>query len=178
MTEAEILQSAARIVDEQDVKNVAHRFARGLDRADRAIIESCFHEDGSDDHGMFKGSAAEFCDWVMPQLENYTSTQHIISTQNAEIVGEKAVCESYFYSRHALPTEAGPMELISAGRYIDQIEKRDGVWKIKHRQAVFDWSRLVPDAAVPRSPEAAALLTQGARGKEDPSYAAFAALRS
>ncbi|MGB1867834.1 MAG: hypothetical protein ACPHLL_00980, partial [Porticoccaceae bacterium] len=58
----------AEMLDMQEVKSIAHRFARGLDRCDRQIIESCFHEDGMDDHGFFKGSAAEFCDWVMKEL--------------------------------------------------------------------------------------------------------------
>lgn len=166
----------AEFMDQQAVKSIAHRFARGLDRADREIIESCFHEDGTDDHGVFKGTVQEFCDWVMPQLKNFKSTQHIISTQNAEVIGERAVCESYFYARHDMPTDAGRKELIAAGRYIDKLEKRDGVWKIKHRKAVFDWNRLADDRSIPPRPESDALMVWGARGQDDESYSAFAAL--
>jgi len=176
MTELELRDAVTEMLDEQAVKKVPHLFARGLDRADRHIIESCFHEDGTDDHGVFKGTAKEFCDWVMPQLSSFTSTQHIISTQIAEVKGDKAVCESYFYARHALSSDAGPKELIAAGRYIDTMEKRDGVWKITHRKSVFDWNKLVEDHAIPPRPEMDAVMTWGARDKTDPSYLAFKAI--
>ena len=165
-------------LDEHAIKNVAHRFARGLDRMDRNLIESCFHEDGTDDHGMFKGSAKDFCDWVMPQLEIYDATQHVISTQNVEIRDKKAVCESYFYARHALKMDGTPKELVAAGRYVDTLEKRDGVWKITHRHAVFDWNRLVDDMAIPSRPDVEDLMTYGQQGSGDASYDAFAALKA
>ena len=69
-------EQLGRMLDEFEIKKVAHRFARGLDRADKDMIQSCFHPDGTDDHGIFQGSASDFCDWVMNALENcllYTS---------------------------------------------------------------------------------------------------------
>ena len=176
MTDTPSAEDIAALIDEQAIKNIAHRFARGLDRVDREILMSCFHEDGMDDHGVFKGTAEEFCDWVMPQLQNYDSTQHIISTQIVEIRNNKAVCESYFYARHALKIDGVPKELIAAGRYIDSVEKRDRVWKITLRKAVFDWNRLVDDMAIPARPEMDALMTRGEQGKGDASYSAFEAL--
>lgn len=164
------------LIDEQKIKNVAHIFARGLDRMDRELIASCFHEDGTDDHGVFKGTVEEFCDWVFPQLENYDATQHLISTQIVDVKGHKAVCESYFYARHALKMDGRPKELIAAGRYIDSFEKRNGSWKILHRHAVFDWNRLVDDMAIPSRPEIDKVMTLGQQGKSDASYSAFAAL--
>ena len=50
-------QRLADMLDEFEIKKVAHRFARGLDRADKELIQSCFHPDGTDDHGMFQGPA-------------------------------------------------------------------------------------------------------------------------
>ena len=116
-------QKLIGVLDMQEVKAVAHRFARGLDRCDRQIIESCFHKDGMDDHGFFKGSATEFCDWVMKELEKFTISQHLITTQNAEINGNSAMCESYFYAYHLMSTPNGDKDVIAAGRYLDTMEK-------------------------------------------------------
>ena len=69
-----------------------------------------------------------------------------------------------------------PKELIAAGRYLDTFEKRDGVWKITHRKAVFDWNRLVDDMAIPSRPEMEAVMTYGEQGKNDASYKIFEAL--
>jgi len=170
-------QRLADMLDEFEIKKVAHRFARGLDRADKELIQSCFHPDGTDDHGMFQGLASEFCDWVMEVLKNYRSTQHIISTQNVEIDGNNAVCESYFFSHHLMDKPEGALEIISAGRYVDALEKREGVWKIKHRQAVFDWTRFGPEASSPTNPSSH-LMTRGMRGHGDKSYEMFKSLSS
>ena len=165
------------MLDEYEIKKVAHKFARGLDRADKEIIQSCFHPDGTDDHGIFTGPASEFCDWVMEQLKNYRATQHIVSTQNAEINGNAAVCESYFFAHHLMDGPDGGLEIISSGRYIDALEKREGVWKIKHRQAVFDWSRVGPEASPPPNPSSH-LMTRGMKGEGDKSYEMFKGLLS
>lgn len=34
------------------------------------------------------------------------------------------------------------MELIIGIRYLDLVERREGVWRIKERWLVFDWSRV------------------------------------
>ena len=168
----QINEKLAQMLDIQDIKAIPHRFARGLDRCDRDIIESCFHEDGIDDHGFFRGSAKEFCDWVMEELKKFTSSQHLITTQNAEINGDSAVCESYFYAFHILPTPNGTKDLVVAGRYIDTMEKRNGEWKITLRLAAFDWNNIADSAALPvveNDPR-----TLGTNTKDDPSFLAFA----
>ena len=176
MSDSQSAEALTALIDHQEIKKIPHLFARGLDRMDRDLIKSCFHEDGTDDHGMFQGTVEEFCEWVMPQLESYDATQHMISTQIVEMKGNSAVCESYFYARHALKMDGAPKELIAAGRYLDTFEKRDGVWKITHRKAVFDWNRLVDDMAIPSRPEMEAVMTYGEQGKNDASYKIFEAL--
>lgn len=166
----------ANMVDLSEIKAVGHRFARGLDRCDREIIESCFHDDGIDDHGFFKGSASEFCDWVMEELKKYAGSQHLITTQNAEINGDTAVCESYFYAWHLVETPDGDKNVIAAGRYIDTMEKRNGEWKITLRQAVFDWNSMTDSTALPTPENDPRIL--GGKFPNDESYTAMAKIRT
>lgn len=162
------------MLDREEIKAVPHRFARGLDRVDRALIESCFHPEGVDDHGFFKGNAVEFCDWVMEELKKFDASQHIIATQNVEVNGLKAVCESYFIAFHTMPTPDGVKELIVAGRYLDEMEKHDGSWKIKLRRCVFDWNRMKDASPLPsRDPDPR---YTGTRFPEDDSYDIFSKL--
>ena len=162
------------LIDREQIKAIAPRFARGLDRCDREIIESCFHSDGVDDHGFFKGSANEFCDWVIEQLKRFSATQHIIATQSIELNGSKAVCESYFVAIHIIPNPDGDKELTVAGRYIDQVAKRAGEWKITKRTCVFDWNRMVDGRPAPAT-EGRYL---GKQNREDISYSLFDAITS
>jgi hypothetical protein len=39
------------------------------------------------------------------------------------------------------------MDLWVGGRYLDRMEKRDGVWKIVDRVGTTDWTRLDPPTA-------------------------------
>ena len=174
LNSSEINAKLTAMLDREEVKDIPHRFARGLDRCDRTLIESCFHPEGVDDHGIFKGSAAEFCDWVMEELKKFNSTQHLITTQKVEISGSSAVCESYFISFHSVPTPNGSKEVIVAGRYIDVMEKHEENWKIKLRRCIFDWNRVADASPIP-APNPDPRHT-GKNSAEDASYAMFAKL--
>ena len=57
------------------------------------------------------------------------------------------------------------------GRYIDQLERRDGAWKIVLRTNAIEWSGMVPTMAIPFA-DVPGILVNGApsRSKEDRSY--------
>lgn len=154
------------------IEAIPHAFARALDRRDADAIRACFHPDGIDDHGMFKGTVDEFVPWVLNELARYERTQHMISTQTIKINGTKAGCESYFYSHHVLAGPEGPLQMRVSGRYLDTMEKRDGVWRIMLRNFVVDWTDVSPLQEVPS--EDGVTIWQGRADAEDPSYAFFA----
>jgi len=166
-------QQLNELLDREQIKAIAPRFARGLDRCDRELIESCFHPEGIDDHGFFKGTASEFCDWVMGQLTRFSASQHAIASQYVELNGSKAVCESNFIAVHIIPNPEGDKELTVAGRYLDSVEKRDGEWKIMLRTCVFDWNRMV-DASPAPATEGRYI---GSQNRDDASYKLFAAIK-
>lgn len=149
---------------------LVYRLARGLDRCDEGELRSVFHADATDDHGLFKGSAAEFVDWVLPQLRAMERTQHLIGNVLIDVAGEKAWGESYFVASHDL-LDAGGQQLryVASGRYLDHFEKRDGEWRIAHRGCVYDWSDSGPrreawDRTAPGPRRF------GTRGMQDPVY--------
>ena len=45
--------------DQQAIRDVLSRYARGVDRCDLGLLKSAYHPDGYDDHGFFKGNASE-----------------------------------------------------------------------------------------------------------------------
>lgn len=162
------------VIDKQAISDVIFTVARAIDRCDKELLASCFHDDATDDHGSFKGTAAEFCDWVIPVLESMTATQHNINNVLIDVRGNQARSESYFVAHHRVGTAEQPQDLIAAGRYLDRFEKRDGVWLLSHRHAIFDWSRSDPSTDQWGQPPAAEILARGKRGQDDPSYPHFA----
>lgn len=158
------------LIAHREIEAVIYRLARGLDRRDKALLSSCFHPGATDDHALFKGDAAEFCDWVMEGLGNYERTQHFISNVSIVFDGNKAASECYFYAHHVVPGDDGNKDVIAAGRYLDRFEHRDGVWKIMHRKAVYDWSRVEESKSGWEAPPMSEILPRGMRGKDDLSY--------
>ncbi len=165
------------VIATHDIQNVLVRYCRGMDRMDRALTLSCWHEGGTDDHApLYSGSAEGFVEWLWPVHEQMISTRHEIFNIQIGIKGEEAGSECYYRVFLEIPEGEKVFFLIGSGRYVDTFEKRDGVWAIRHRQAVFDWSRVVE-----RSPEldAMALIapnnpdappTVGTRDETDYSY--------
>lgn len=154
----------------QKITAIIYRLARGLDRVDKALLASCFHDGATDDHGIFKGPATEFCDWVIEQLGNYERTQHFISNINIIVDGDKAATESYFFAHHVVPSDNGKKDVIAAGRYLDRFEKRNGQWRIVHRKALYDWSRVEETKDGWTNPPMSEILTRGIQGPKDLSY--------
>ncbi|MEM9502105.1 MAG: nuclear transport factor 2 family protein [Pseudomonadota bacterium] len=161
------------MADKLECAEVVMRLARGIDRCDADLVHSCFHRDATDDHGLFKGSAIDFVDWVMPMLETMERTQHVIGQSLIEVSGDTAAGESHFVAYHTIKTPDGDVLMVAAGRYLDTFERRDKSWKISHRQAVYDWNSTVPstDSWDRDDPENAS--EYGVRGRGDASYSLF-----
>ena len=165
--------AVAVLLDKQACTELVYRLARALDRCDEALLRSLFHSDATDNHGMFKGPATDFVTWVMPVLHGMKRTQHCIANVLIEVDGDTAHGESYFTAHHALPTADGPdTYMVAAGRYLDSFERRDGEWRLSHRQACYDWNAAAPSTDSWKR-EAPGEWTFGERGNADASYANF-----
>ena len=101
-------------------------------------LRQLFHPDGTIEVTWFEGKARDFIDGSMKMGASDARTKHLIGTPvvsfnpsatkavvetNAVIVGENVKlnvgCEGH-------------------NRFYDRVEKRDGVWKLLHRQSIYD----------------------------------------
>lgn len=134
-----VLEARVReLVDKQEIEEVLMRYARGIDRRDRELIESAFHPDGTTAADTGKG-LADYMLKLSPTDPCYT---HYICNVLIEVEGDKAYCESYFISICELDSDGKWFTRFRGGRYIDQFERRKGTWKIAHRDTADDWDRL------------------------------------
>ena len=156
-----------------DIQATLVRAARGLDRLDRELALSAYHEDGWDAHGSFEGPAADFVDWALVMQGNHFQwTSHYLSNVHIELQGETAAVETYVRVMMRFERDGGLFDLWGCGRYLDAFACRDGQWKIVHRRVVGDWSRI--DPVIEQMDQAVAdALPRGTRDRQDPSYALF-----
>jgi ketosteroid isomerase-like protein len=158
------------LCDRQAIRDCLATYCRAVDRLDRDLLLSVYHEDAVDDHGVFVGDREAFADWVIDfHSRAQHSTQHIITNHSCELDGDVAHTETYWMFA-AMNKQGAPLTL-SGGRYIDRFERRDGRWAIALRKVVGDWNGAPGEAWL--SPEGRAALNSGgrpSRDQSDPSY--------
>lgn len=178
--------------DRQEIERVLYTYCRGVDRQDVEVLKSVYHPDAVDEHGYFVGNAHEFAEHVIARMAvNTTYGQHQVTNVLIEVDGDRAISESSYWGFHKVPSgwdslssffgedyarrakEAGTLglvhEYVCGGRYLDNFERRDGVWRIAHRRITNEWSQSGPVTEQVEGPRAS-LNLPGRRDKEDPFY--------
>lgn len=162
-TDATVAELAAK----QAITEVLLRYFRGVDRLDLDLVRSCFHDDAVDEHGSFTGSVDELVAWVRPLLETYDRTFHFAGNILVELDGDRARAETYGIAVHRAAGGAEHHNLTTGFRFVDDFDRRAGEWRIVHRVAITEWSRVDREGdwwAVPDH------LEQGRRDRTDALY--------
>lgn len=155
MTPEELERTVAELADRQAINDCLMTYSRGIDRLDRELLISVYHEDAIDDHGVFVGNREEFADWAIAMhTATHLSHQHCIFNFTCDLDGDVAHTETY-YMFVGMNQTGTPMAM-SGGRYIDRLEKRDGRWAIAARVCVRDWA---PLEKIPEVMDQAAMTT-------------------
>jgi ketosteroid isomerase-like protein len=146
------------------------RHARGCDRHDVDLICSAYHDDGIDEHGARINAGPDYAAWANATHAASSLTHtHNVTTHSCEIDGDVAHAESYVIVI-LLTHDAGTATVIS-GRYVDRLERRDGVWCIAVRRSTVE-VMFTADASVVRSSFFAQQgYPRGTRNRADLSYA-------
>lgn len=164
---AEIRSTLRYLKDRQDILDCIMREARGRDRFDAALTASCFWEDGADEHGRTVTSGPEYGERANAGHRGaFSANSHNLTNHVCEINGNVAYCETYVMG--GLLSHDHKTCKIAMGRYFDQLERRNGVWKILRRRGSIDMV-VEGDASWLQSPPVKGFM-KGQRSKDDPSY--------
>lgn len=173
--DAKQLARLENVADKQEIMECLTRFCRGMDRFDRELYLSAFHDDAVMAAGPYVGDVAGCWDWAKPMHESgQVLTHHLLLNNTTEIAGNSAHSETYYqFVACNHPWEEGGEEtiLLAGGRYIDRLERRDGAWKIALRTNIIEWSCLQPSMPPPFG-DVPDIAVNGvsSRSKDDPSY--------
>jgi len=117
-----------------------------LDRMDKALSRSIWHEDGTAHyHDLFEGTADEFVEWVFDAHENLERHSHQLSSRLfIDVDGFSARSEAYVtIALWTKPDSGGSQqEFICKGRHLDRWSCKRDVWAIDHREHVLDMHSL------------------------------------
>ncbi len=157
--------------DKQAITEKLYMYCRGVDRTDRAALESAYWPDATDDHIKYVGTAAGAIDYTLEACKKMR-THHMLGNVLIDLVSAtEARAESYVHAYHEMEGPLGAQEMIFAARYLDRFEKRGEEWRIAHRKVVMDYYKT---AAATANWEAGRYLKGPSRGEktpDDPLYA-------
>lgn len=171
MTElADLARDVRYLLDRRAIEDVVHGHARGHDRFDIDLLTAAYHEDGIDEHGAGAvNRGPDYAEWANAIHAGGSQLHlHNITTHNCEIDGDKAHAESYVLV--GLLNPDGKTVRFINGRYIDRLERRDGVWRIALRRCTVDLL-IAGDASILTLPQfKAGSYIRGTRDADDVSY--------
>ncbi|WP_297489496.1 nuclear transport factor 2 family protein [Acidocella sp.] len=134
---AELMKTVQTLKDRQDILDCIQRECRARDRQDEAQITACWWEDGVDEHGPVITRAAEYAAKAnMGHKMNFHMTSHNITNHICELDGDTAYCESYVIG--GLFWLDDKTTTIAFGRYLDQMERRHGEWRMLTRKCTIE----------------------------------------
>ncbi len=156
------------VLAEAAIRDIQMRYCRACDRMDFELLRSCFHADATTNYGFFGGSVDDFIVSAIQALPGFLVTTHNTGNQNVVVTGDSAWAEHYTVASHRLPADAeNPLrDFVTAVRYIDRLECREGDWRIAHRALILDWTRTDPVGDLPPDPD----VPRARRDRSDLSY--------
>ncbi len=176
------------MIGKLEIMDAMARYSRGIDRRDEELLRTVYHEDSVDNHGFGLSAGG----WDIAALvrrdgkgfpDQWKQTLHFLGQHLIQVDGDRAESEVYFMAHAIYEHDGKDWDQVSAGRYLDTWERRDGTFRISQRTVVYDWFRTDPintqwpgpDHDVPKMYHGGEALpanrsVYGSPGAEDPSY--------
>jgi hypothetical protein len=131
------------LVDRAAIQDLLLRYARGIDRRDWLLVTSCFTPEADTDYAwVFRGKIEGFVPVVRDGLARYRSTMHFLGNQSIVLAGDAARSETYCVAYHRPTAVEEQNDLLTIGlRYLDELARAGGTWRIRRRVVEFEWRR-------------------------------------
>ncbi|MFC4593534.1 nuclear transport factor 2 family protein [Sphingobium tyrosinilyticum] len=130
------------IESKQAITELLYAYARANDRADKALLRSLFWPESTHKHGKFEGKSSDFAAFAFKIISGLKYACHHISNVSVEVRGNRAFSECYYFAQHRRQRKDGTGEedVFFQGRYLDDLERRNGEWKIIRRRGLSDYT--------------------------------------
>lgn len=186
------LQRLLAAADRGEIENLLGTYCRAIDRLDLELLKSVYHPDAIDDHGAICANAHEFAEKIIPTLRQLcVYSMHTVTHAVIDVRGDDAISEAYYLGYHTIDSNteavaaffgdaytaaqraAGTLaqrhEYVCGGRYLDRLQRRDGVWRIADRKITNEFSVCRPEQTV-NAAMPAAFSVPSRRDRDDPLY--------
>ena len=162
------------VASRQAISDLFARYAHGVDRCDLAVLQSVWWPDAEADFGQGYQNAHGWAAAVIDFLQTMSRTQHMITNLLVTFDSStEAHSQAYVHAYHEIANSSGALQnVVMGGRYLDNLECRNGEWRLLRRRFVLDWNSNVPSTAEWSAGIYAGLTRHGGRAPVDPFYQA------
>lgn len=169
MSDVNELALLQELEDKEALRTLNARFARALDRADRALLAGLWADGAQVEDGGFAGPASEYVETAVNPA-GLERSFHSISNEFFLIDGDRARGEVYVINVATWNKDGGKTDTLIGGRYVDEYARVGGAWKFARRTFVHEWNMSFPTTAVWDEGLFGMIKLRGLRSKDDPIY--------
>ncbi|KUH69800.1 hypothetical protein AU184_08710 [Mycolicibacterium novocastrense] len=137
----------AQLSDIENIRTLATGWIH-RDTGSWSDLLNLFHPDGTIKLAWFEGLAKDFVEASRRMGETVLRSKHVIANPVITFAGERALVET----NAMIIVENSELDLgaCAYNRFLDRVEKRDGTWRIAHRDSVYDFATFsYPSGPVP-----------------------------
>ncbi len=131
------------LVDREVLRQFPQRYARAVDGRDHAALAALFDPDGDVDGTFGEQSVTDYLETMRTRPDTGGTSMHLLADPiiDLEPGADGARMDTYAVV-HQIPAPDSDGEHRTLGmRYIDDLVRRDGGWRIHHRVARMLWMR-------------------------------------
>ena len=131
------------VLDLEQLRALGQRYARAVDARDYDALASLFHPDAIVDGLRGTAGITEYLATLRDTPASYERSMHVLGDP---LIGfapgaGRASLDTYAVVYQVGSLREGGADMTLGMRYLDEVEKRDGVWRILHRRTAMLWSR-------------------------------------
>jgi SnoaL-like domain len=131
------------LIDLELLRRFPQRYARAVDDREHDALAALFDPDGTVDGTRGTQAVPEYLESMRNLPRSFTSSMHLIADP---LIDFEAGADSAHLDTYAVVFQTGPVsgeggDLTLGMRYVDDMIRCDGVWRIHHRVATMLWMR-------------------------------------
>jgi hypothetical protein len=128
------------LVDLESVRRFPQRYARAVDQRDHEALAALFDPDGSVDGTFGLESVADYLEGMRTRLGTTGTSMHLLGDPLVDLTpgADTAHLDTYAVV-YQIPDGSDPFTL--GMRYLDDLVRLDGEWRIHHRTTERVWMR-------------------------------------
>ena len=130
--------------DQLAIAALAQRWALARDTGDWKNLRATAHPGATMTTTWFDGGFEDFIEACQASWRKGSRSQHFLGGTVAEINGARALAQTRMSINVRSRLEGVEVDAVCTGRFFDRVERRDGVWRIAKRSAIYEKDRIDP----------------------------------